>query len=105
MLTRTIISALSVLSVGLVPSARAQKNISTERMLATKDYMKHHLWNSTTQNFVRRAADERSSADQPDAMGSDAWGITIVLDANAYMVERGLMKPEELKNYFYSSSS
>jgi len=64
---------------------------------ATRSYMQHHLWNSNTQNFVRRA-------DQPTAPGSDAWGITIVLDADAYMVEDGLMKPQEMKQYFQSSS-
>ncbi len=66
-------------------------------MQATHSYMQHHLWNAQTQNLVRRA-------DQPNAPGSDAWGITIVLDADAYLVEDGLMKPDEMKQYFESSS-
>ncbi len=64
---------------------------------ATRSYMEHHLWNAQTQNFVRRA-------DQPTAPGSDAWGISIILDADAYLVEDGLMKPDEMKQYFQSSS-
>ncbi|MFI5264737.1 MAG: hypothetical protein ACHQM6_09500, partial [Candidatus Kapaibacterium sp.] len=48
-----------------------------------------------THNFVRRA-------DQPNASGSDAWGITIELDARAYMVEDSINT--ELKDYFRSSS-
>ncbi len=61
------------------------------------EYMQKHMWNASTGNFVRRA-------DQPNAPGSDAWGITIVLDAYAYMVEDGFVKPDELKRYFMSSS-
>ncbi len=56
------------------------------------------MWNAASSNFVRRA-------DQPNAPGSDAWGITIVLDAYAYMVEGGLLKPADLKRYFLSSSA
>jgi hypothetical protein len=60
--------------------------------------MQKHLWNPTTGNYVRRA-------DQPQAPGSDAWGITIMLDAYAYLVEDGLMKPEQMKQYYQSSSA
>ena len=91
------IVVLSVLIVGVSSSACAQKKVWNDRLLATLTYMQHHLWNPATQNFVRQA-------DQPTAPGSDAWGITIVLDADAYMVEGGLMKPEEMKQYFVSSS-
>ena len=66
-------------------------------LTATASFMQHHMWNANTQNFVRRA-------DQPNAPGSDAWGITIVLDADAYLVQNRLMKPEQLKRYFASSS-
>ncbi|HEY3875189.1 MAG TPA: hypothetical protein VGM92_06905 [Candidatus Kapabacteria bacterium] len=66
-------------------------------LTATQRYMQNHFWNRNTQNFVRRA-------DQPDAPGSDSWGITIVLDADAYLVAEGRMKPAELKQYFVSSS-
>jgi hypothetical protein len=76
----------------------AQKKLWAGRMMATREYMQKHLWNAATGNFVRRA-------DMPNAPGSDAWGITIVLDAYAYMVEDGLMKPDELKQYYVSSSA
>jgi hypothetical protein len=65
--------------------------------MATNEYLQKHMWNNATGNFVRRA-------DQPTAAGSDAWGITIVLDAYAYMVQQGFMKPEALKQYFRSST-
>jgi len=78
-------------------TAFSQKKLWAERIAATREYMQKHLWNAATGNFVRRA-------DNPNAPGSDAWGITIVLDAYAYLVEDGLMKPDELKQYFQSSS-
>ena len=61
--------------------------------------MQEKMWNPATGNFIRRT-------DQPPAaQKSDAWGITIVLDAYSYMVRTGNMKPEDLKNYYRSSSS
>lgn len=78
-------------------TSHAQKNIWKDRLLATQQYMMKHMYNSGTQNFVRRA-------DQANMPGSDAWGITIVLDAYAYMVEGGLMKPDELRQYYQASS-
>jgi hypothetical protein len=56
------------------------------------------MWNAASSNFVRRA-------DQPTARTSDAWGITIVLDAYAYMVDGGFLKREDLKQYYLSSSA
>ena len=70
----------------------------SDRLLATNAYMQQHLWNANTGNFIRRA-------DMPGAPGSDSWGITIVLDAYAYMVQEGFMKPDELKKYYQSSSA
>jgi hypothetical protein len=81
-------------AIGVSP---AQNNKWTAALSATTSYMKDHLWNPQTYNFVRRA-------DKPNASGSDAWGITIELDAEAYMVEDGLTPPDELKKYFLSSS-
>jgi hypothetical protein len=92
---KNVILVLSVLLV--TANAAAQTNLWQTRLAATQQYMQHHLWNPTTGNFVRRA-------DQPNAPGSDAWGITIVLDAYAWMVEGHAMKPLELKQYFQSSS-
>ncbi len=92
---RNVIFVLAVLCV--LENAHAQKKQWAVDIQATQSYMQHHLWNAQTQNFVRRA-------DQPSVQGSDAWGITIVLDADAYLVEDGLMKPAELKQYFQSSS-
>jgi hypothetical protein len=66
-------------------------------LTATNTYMHEYLWNSQTHNFVRRV-------DRPGAPGSDAWGITIELDARAYMIEDSISKPDELNNYFTSSS-
>jgi uncharacterized protein YyaL (SSP411 family) len=92
---KNIIFVLSIFSI--IANVQAQKKQSATMLAATRSYMQHHLWNAQTQNFVRRA-------DQPDAPGSDGWGITIVLDADAYMVEGGAMKPDEMKQYFQSSS-
>src|SRR6266576_688293 len=86
----------AILSPGRIPAN--PKNIWSDRVLATYSYMQKHMWNPATGNFVRRA-------DQPNAPGSDSWGITIVLDAYAYMVEGGFLKPEELKRYYTSSST
>ena len=92
---RNIILILSILCFTV--SAHAQKKLWADRLMATRSYMEYHLWNPNTQNFVRRA-------DQPNAPGSDAWGITIVLDAYAWMVQSNTMKPQEMKQYFQSSS-
>jgi uncharacterized protein YyaL (SSP411 family) len=92
---RIIISVLGVLCV--TAAVHAQKKLWSDRLQATQSYMQHHLWNPQTGNFTR-------SADQPNAPGSDAWGITIVLDADAYMVENGTMKPADMKQYFQSST-
>ncbi|HWF43513.1 MAG TPA: hypothetical protein VG537_02620 [Candidatus Kapabacteria bacterium] len=89
----------SLLLLGLTNSnARSQKKIWQDDLLATNAYMQQHLWNANTGNFIRRA-------DMPGSAGSDSWGITIVLDAYAYMVQEGYMKPDELKKYYQSSSS
>jgi uncharacterized protein YyaL (SSP411 family) len=82
----------------VVPVSFAQKSVWSERLLATNTFLQTHMWNAATGNFVRRS-------DQPQAAGSDAWGITIMLDAYAYMVETGFMKPEALKQYYNSSTS
>lgn len=95
---RRILSVLLVLFVLCPQQAPAQKNLWADRAQATMSYMQKHMWNAATGNYVRRA-------DQPNAPGSDAWGITIVLDAYAYMVESGLMKPEQIKQYYQSSSA
>ncbi len=92
---KNIIFVLCVLCVAAV--AWTQKEHWTGLLDATRDYMQHHMWNANTRNYVLRA-------DAPDAPGSDAWGITIVLDADAYMVADHLLKPEEMKNYFESST-
>jgi len=84
----------------------AQQKKWTELLTATDTYLQQHLWNANTHNFVRRA-------DQPSASGSDAWGITIELDALAFMVEvhsmsseKGqLPESEKLKQYFQFSSA
>jgi len=92
---KNVILVLSVLLATTPP--KAQNKLWQSRLAATKEYMQHHMLNAATGNFVRRA-------DQPNAPGSDAWGITIVLDAYAWMIEDRAMKPQELKQYFQSSS-
>ncbi|HET6402891.1 MAG TPA: hypothetical protein VFH95_16020 [Candidatus Kapabacteria bacterium] len=92
---RIIISVLAVLFA--TTTAHAQKKLWDGLRQATQSYMQHHLWNPSTGNYVL-------SADRPNSPGSDSWGITIVLDAQAYMVENGLMKPEEMKQYFQTST-
>ncbi len=77
--------------------ARAQKKMWDGYRIATASYMQHHLWNPSTGNYV-------ISADRPNASGSDSWGITIVLDADAYMVQQGLMTPAAMKQYFMTST-
>ena len=64
---------------------------------ATNTYLHTYFWNEQTDNYVRRG-------DIKDSPGSDAWGITIELDAMAYMVEDGIIKAQELKDYWKSSS-
>ena len=89
---------LTLLLTGLISdSSRCQKKLWSDRLFAVNAYMQQHMWNANTGNFIRRA-------DMPGTAGSDSWGITIVLDAYAYMVEQGFMKPEELKKYYQSSS-
>lgn len=102
---RTAISCVSVtllftslFTLTISRAARAQKNIWTGHVIATNDFLQKHMWNAATGNFVRRS-------DQPAAPGSDAWGITIMLDAYAYMVQDGFMKPEALKSYYNSSTA
>lgn len=97
---KNIIFVLSVISVAIsfiAIRAYAQKKEWAERLQATQSYMQHHLLNSSTGNYVLRADDQSSP-------GSDSWGITIVLDAQAYMVANHLMKPEAMKSYFVSST-
>src|SRR5437763_8561460 len=91
------ILALILLHFWTTSFSSAQEKKSEALLTATTNYMQQHLWNPTTLNFARRA-------DQPKASGSDGWGITIELDAKAYMVEAGISKPDELKNYFRFSS-
>jgi hypothetical protein len=97
---RIIRNVVLVLWVLYVPSrGLAQKEkLWRDRVLATHEYMMKHMYNAGTQNFARRA-------DQANMPGSDAWGITIVLDAYAHMVHGGLMKPEELKKYYQASTA
>src|SRR5271167_3185975 len=85
------------LAVCLSGAAHAQKKVWEGYLTATQSYMQHHLWNSSTGNYVLRA-------DHPDASGTDSWGLTIVLDADAYMVTEGLMTPAAMKQYFVSST-
>ncbi len=92
---KIIVTVLSILCLSQI--AHAQKARWSGLLQATQNYMHHHMWNPETQNYVLRA-------DEPTAPGSDSWGITIVLDAQAYMVASHLLKPEEMKNYFVSST-
>src|ERR1043165_2163752 len=96
-LRRIVVLVFSVLLV-LSSNGLAQKKLWRDRVLATHEYMMKHMYNTGTQNFVRRA-------DQQNMPGSDAWGVTIVLDAYAYMVQGELMKPEELKKYYQASTA
>jgi hypothetical protein len=79
----------------LTPASHRKENKSADLLAATTTYMQQHLWNLQTHNFVRRA-------DRPDAPGSDAWGITIELDAYAYRFGDGIS--DELKDYYKTSS-
>jgi hypothetical protein len=93
---KIIILLITVL--GCLPTAvRSQKKMWDGYRVATARYMEHRSWNSSTGNYV-------ISADRPNASGSDSWGITIVLDADAYMVAQGLMTPVEMKQYFMTST-
>lgn len=69
------------------------------RALATYTFMQQKMWNPNSGNFIRRT-------DAPvGAQKSDAWGITIVLDAYANMVQLGMIKPEAIRQYFNSSTA
>ncbi len=68
-------------------------------MLALNEYMQREMWDANTGNFIRRTDIPKSQ------QKSDAWGITIVLEAYSYMVELGYMKPEALKQYYTSSTA
>lgn len=92
------IGIAALLLTGWISPSFAQRTVWSGHLLATNEYLQKHMWNAATGNFVRRS-------DQPQAPGSDAWGITIVLDAYAYMVEEGFMKPEALKQYYNSSTN
>jgi hypothetical protein len=87
-----------LLTMLLVTPGHAQKQVWSERVVATNTFLQRHMWNANTGNFIRRS-------DNPGTMGSDAWGITIMLDAYAYMVESGFMKASDMKSYFQSSSA
>jgi len=94
-----IIALLCVAPVLLIfctPAKHPDEKKWGDMLTATNIYMQQHLWNSQTHNFVRRA-------DRPSTPGSDAWGITIELDACAYMIEDSMKT--ELHDYFISSSS
>lgn len=97
---RLAVSLLVIITVAgaAVLPAVAQKNVWSGRLVATHSFLQQHMWNAATGNFVRRS-------DQPQALGSDAWGVTIMLDAYAYMVQEGFMKPDGLKNYYTSSTA
>src|SRR5450755_307909 len=59
---------------------RAQpRKVWESRVLATSSYMQQKMWNPNNGNFIRR------TDAPPAAQKSDAWGITIVLDAYSYM--------------------
>ncbi len=92
---RIIIFAITALFV--TTTAHAQKKRWANLLQATESYMQHHLWNTATGNYV-------ISANHPNSPGSDSWGITIVLDADAYMVKAGLMTPQAMKQYFQTST-
>jgi hypothetical protein len=94
----SVVLAACTLCILTTQQASAPKSQWKDRLLATQEYMMKHMYNASTQNFVRRA-------DQPNMPGSEAWGITIVLDPYAYMVQDDLMKPEELKKYYDASTA
>jgi len=79
--------------------AQPTKDKLQERLLATYSFMQQKMWNPNNGNFIRRT-------DVPSgAQKTDAWGVTIVLDAYAYMYELGLMKADAIKQYFHSSTA
>src|SRR5438874_5646542 len=89
--------AIFIVLVSIASCSEAHKPSSYSLLNATDTYLKPYLWNDETEHYVRRV-DVKNSA------GSDAWGITIELDAMAYMLEDGIIKDQELKNYWKSSS-
>ena len=86
-----------VLLFSISSCSEAHKNNWGSLLTATNTYLKSYLWNAETDNYVRRS-------DMKNSTGSDAWGITIELDAMAYMVEGGVIKAQELKDYWKSST-
>jgi uncharacterized protein YyaL (SSP411 family) len=79
---------------------RAQpRKVWESHVLATSAYMQQKMWNPNNGNFIRR------TDAPPTAQKSDAWGITIVLDAYSYMVRAQMLKPEDLRHYFESSTT
>jgi len=92
---KNIVVILAILFV--TSFSYAQKNKWAALLTATNSYMHEHLWNAQNHNYARRA-------DRREAPGSDAWGITIELDAMAYMIDAGISKPNDLKDYFLYSA-
>lgn len=90
--------AVISLVISIASCSEAHKNKWGSLLNATNSYLHTYFWNEETDNYVRRS-------DMKDSSGSDAWGITIELDAMAYMVEDGIIKAQELKDYWKSSSS
>jgi hypothetical protein len=85
------------LLISITSCSEAHKNKWESLLDATNTYLHTSFWNEQTGNYVRRT-------DMKNSAGSDAWGITIELDAMAYMVEDGIIKAQELKDYWKSSS-
>jgi uncharacterized protein YyaL (SSP411 family) len=88
---------VSLFVFGVASNSQAQKKVWHDRLIATRAYLQNHFWNPQSGNFIRRA-------DQPGAPGSDAWGITIMLDGMVYMIPEGLIQPSGLKQYFQAST-
>jgi hypothetical protein len=85
------------LVISIASCSEAHKNKWQSLLNATNTYLHKYLLKEETGNYVRRS-------DMKNAPGSDAWGITIELDAMAYMVEDSIIKPQELRNYWKSST-
>ena len=90
--------AIIFLLISIASCSEAHKNKWGSLLNATDTYLHTYFWNEETDNYVRRG-------DMKNSPGSDAWGITIELDAMAYMVEDGIIKAQELKDYWKSSSA
>ncbi len=93
-----LLIVLSSMQSSHIATAQTKKEWESH-LLATHKFMLEKMWNPANGNFIRRT-------DQPtQGQRSDSWGITIVLDAFAYMVRTGNMKADALKQYYESSTA